>query len=101
MVRLLYVVSHSHGYEKCPARDIKTLKQFNEMISDERARKAGIKIVDKYVDEDCTTVGKSEHFAYFLVEADSKEKVKDFFSFLEIKMRPVVAWSQVQKAMKL
>jgi len=98
---MLYVVSHSHGYEKCPARDIKTLKQFNEMISDDRARKAGIKIVDRYVDEDCTTVGKTEHYAYFLVEADNIEKVKEFFSFLGVKVRPVVAWLQVQKAMKL
>jgi len=92
---------HSHGYEKCPARDIKTLKQFNEMISDESARNAGITIVDRYVDEDCTTVGKSKHYAYFLVEADKREKVEKFFSFLGVTIRPVVAWSRVQKAMKL
>ena len=98
---MLYVVMHSHGYEKCPARDIKTLKQFNEMISDESARNAGITIVDRYVDEDCTTVGKSKHYAYFLVEADKREKVEKFFSFLGVTIRPVVAWSRVQKAMKL
>ncbi len=99
--RMLYAVTHSHGYEDCPAQSMETLKRFNEMISDERARKAGIRVVDRYVDEDCTTVGKSKHFAYFLAEADSREAVEEFFGFLGVTIRPVVAWSQVQRTMKL
>ncbi len=77
------------------------MKQFNEMISDQRAKTAGITIVDRYVDEDCTTIGKSKHYAYFLVEADKKETIEEFFSFLGVTVRPVVGWEQVQKSLKL
>ncbi len=89
---------HSHRYEKCPARGIDTLKQFNELIKDENARKHGIEIIDRYVDDDCTTAGKSEHYAYFLVEAPSQEKVLELFKPIGVKSRAVVAWKDVQKA---
>lgn len=96
-----FVAIHSHGYEKCPARGVDTLKQFNELISDSNARKHRVEIIDRYVDEDCTTVGKSEHVAYFLVEASSKEEVEEFFNPIGVKVRPVVEWSRVQRELKL
>ena len=96
-----YVVMHSHGYDKCPARSTDTLKQFNELISDTNARRHQVDIVDRYVDDDCTTAGKSEHYAYFLVEAPKQEDVLELFSPIGAKIRPVVAWQDVQKAMGL
>jgi hypothetical protein len=96
-----YVVTHSHGYEGCPARSSESLKQFNHLISDENARQFGVSIIDRYVDDDCTTAGKSEHFAYFLVESPIKEKALDLFKPIGVKVRPVVAWRDVQKGMHL
>jgi hypothetical protein len=96
-----FVAMHSHGYEGCPARSPDTLRQFNQLISDENARRFGVTIMDRYVDDDCTTAGKSEHYAYFLVEAQDQEKVQDLFKPIGVKLRPVVAWKDVQKAMGL
>jgi hypothetical protein len=96
-----YVVMHSHGYEKCPARSSETLKQFNELISDTNARRHGVEMIDRYVDDDCTTAGKSEHYAYFLVEAPDEKDVMSLFNPIGVKLRPVVAWQDVQKAMGL
>lgn len=96
-----YVVMHSHEYEKCPARSSETLKQFDQLISDENATRFGVSIIDRYVDDDCTTAGKSEHSAYFLVESSNQEKVLDLFKPIGVKVRPVVAWKEVQKGMRL
>ena len=91
------MATHSHGYENCPARGIETLKQFNELISDQNASKNGVEIVDRYVDEDCTTVGKSQHLAYFLVDAQDASSVERLFEPIGVKVRPVVAWQEVQQ----
>ena len=96
-----YVATHSHGYESCPARSPQTLKQFNDLISASNAKNHQVKIIESYVDDDCTTAGKSEHYAYFLVEAPSEENVLSLFEPIGIKLRPVVAWNDVQKAMGL
>ena len=96
-----YVVTHSHGYEGCPAQSPQALRQFNQLISDENAKRFGVSIIDRYVDDDCTTAGKSEHDAYFLVEAATQEKVLELFKPIGAKVRPVVAWKDVQKAMGL
>jgi len=96
-----YVLTHSHGYEACPARSPETLKQFNQLISDENAKRFGVSIIDRYVDDDCTTAGKSEHSAYFLVEAPNQQKVLELFKPIGVKTRPVVAWKDVQKRMGL
>jgi hypothetical protein len=96
-----YVVMHSHGYEGCPARSSETLKQFNELISDANAAHHQVDIIDRYVDDDCTTAGKSEHYAYFLVEAPNESDVLGLFNPIGAKLRPVVAWKDVQKAMGL
>ncbi len=93
-----YVVTHSHGYEGCPARSSETLRQFNQLISDQNAKRFDVSIMERYVDDDCTTAGKSEHYAYFLVEAPNQEKVLDLFKPIGVKLRPVVAWKDVQKA---
>ena len=92
---------HSHGYEGCPARSSETLKQFNELISDANAARHQVDIIDRYVDDDCTTAGKSEHYAYFLVEAPNENDVLGLFNPIGAKLRPVVAWKDVQKAMGL
>lgn len=96
-----YVLTHTHGYEGCPARSSETLKQFNQLISDENAKRFDVSIIDRYVDDDCTTAGKSEHSAYFLVEAPTQEKVLALFKPIGINVRPVVAWKDVQKTMGL
>jgi len=88
-------------FRSCPARSPKTLKQFNQLISDDNARRYGVSIVDRYVDDDCTTAGKSEHFAYFLIEARNQEKALELFNPIGVKLRHVVAWKDVQKAMNL
>lgn len=93
-----YVLTHTHGYQACPARSPETLRQFNQLISDENARGFGVSIIDRYVDDDCTTAGKSEHSAYFLVEASSQEKVLIMFKPIGVRVRPVVAWKDVQKS---
>jgi len=92
---------HSHGYEVCPARSSETLEQFNELISDANAKNHQVDIIDRYVDDDCTTAGKSEHYAYFLVEAPNENGVLDLFNPIGVKIRAVVAWKDVQKAMGL
>jgi hypothetical protein len=96
-----YVVMHSHGYEACPARSPATLKQFNDLISDANARRHEVDIIDRYVDDDCTTAGKTEHYAYFLVEAPKQENILQLFNPIGAKLRPVVAWQDVQKAFGL
>jgi hypothetical protein len=96
-----YVAMHSHSYEECPARSPKTLKEFNQLISDDNAKRYVVSNVDRYVDDDCTTAGKSEHYAYFLIEAQNQEKALELFEPMGVKLRHVVAWKDVQKAMGL
>lgn len=92
---------HSHGYENCRARSPETLKEFSDLISDSNAKSHHVEIIDRYVDDDCRTAGKSDHYAYFLVEARDQNDILNLFKPIGAKLRPVVAWNEVQKAMGL
>ena len=69
---MLFHVKHVHTPEMCPAGDSKlTKKTFGIAISPEHASKTGVKILGCYAEAPA-------HTAYFIVEADSIEKVGSF-----------------------
>ena len=71
---MLFHVTHVHTHETCPAKpgDFELAKQtFGRVLTPEHAQKAGVNLVASYVDAPAHTV-------YFIVEADSTEKLSFF-----------------------
>ena len=70
---LLFHVKHIHTYETCPARHSPEMvaKTFGTVGSPEHAKKVGVKVLGMYADA-------SAHMTYFILEADSAEKVNAF-----------------------
>lgn len=71
---MLFHATHVHTHETCPATpgDFGLARQtFGKVLSDEHAQKVGVKLVASYVDSPA-------HTAYFIIEADSAEKITLF-----------------------
>ena len=68
---MLFHVTHTHTWESCPAHNPELIKStFGRMLSS--AEKIGVNVIGRYVDAPAHTV-------YFILEADSVEKLADFF----------------------
>ena len=71
---MLFHIKHVHTYETCPAAlgDPELVrKTFGTVVSDEHAKKVGVKLLSSYADAPA-------HATFFIVEADSAEKVGAF-----------------------
>ena len=69
---MLFHVKHVHTWETCPAGDPELpRKTFGAVVSEEHARKVGVKLLSSYADAPA-------HTTFFIVEADSAEKVGAF-----------------------
>lgn len=68
---MLFHVTHTHTGESCPAHNPELIRTtFGKMLSS--AEKIGVNVIGRYVDAPAHTV-------YFILEADSVEKLADFF----------------------
>jgi len=70
---LLFHVKHVHTYETCPARHGPEVvaRTFGTVGSPEHAKKVGVKVLGMYADAPA-------HITYFVLDADSAEKVGAF-----------------------
>ena len=69
---MLFHVKHTHTHETCPAGDPELAKKtFGTVSSPEHARNSGVKLHGGYADAPA-------HNVYFILEADSIEKVGAF-----------------------
>jgi len=69
---MLFHVKHVHTHETCPAGDPELVKKtFGTVVLPEHSSKTGVKLLGGYADA-------PEHTVYFIVEADSIEKVGAF-----------------------
>jgi len=71
---MLFHIKHVHTYETCPAAlgDPELVrKTFGTVVSDEHAKKVGVKLLSSYADAPA-------HITFFIVEAYSAEKVGAF-----------------------
>lgn len=97
---ILVLVTGTHPSEKCPGGTPEGMKMMSDMLSEENAKKAGVKIIGSYATcEAPTTPGI--HEVYFIIEAPTVQAVTSFLSPLEIKARQV--WDmreQIKKMMK-
>lgn len=82
---MLFHITHIHTPETCPGKDPEKVRDtFGKMLSN--AEQLGLKLVGAWVDGPA-------HTAYILVEADSAEKIFDFFeptaNIARAEVRPV------------
>mgnify|MGYP001028471666 CR=1 FL=1 len=70
---MLFHVRHIHTFETCPARHGPEMvsKTFGTIGRPEHAKEAGVKVLGMYVDAPA-------HTAYFILDADSAEKMGKF-----------------------
>jgi len=69
---MLFHVEQFHTHETCPAGNPELIKKtYGKVVLPEHARKTGVKLLGAYADAPAHTV-------YFIVEADSVEKVGTF-----------------------
>ena len=80
----MFAILHKHGPAECPARSQQQLLQFADAISDEAASTHSVKVVQRFVDTNCTGTisghlfGTPIHHAILLVESSDRKNVQDF-----------------------
>ena len=74
---MLFHVRHIHTFETCPAKRGPEMvsKTFGTIGRPEHAKEAGVKILGMYADAPA-------HITYFILDADSVEKVGKFLFFI-------------------
>jgi len=73
----LFLAVHSHSREDCPAGKPETMKAMAQLISEDNARRAGVRIHGAYMN--CPTPSTpGTHIAYFIVEASSADTVSSY-----------------------
>ena len=72
---MLFHVKHVHTFESCPGQGGPEMisKTFGQVARPEYAKEVGVKVLGKYLDV-------PGHVAYFILDADSAEKVGKFLS---------------------
>ena len=71
---MLFHIKHTHSHETCPAGQPEMIRTtFGAVVSEEHARKVGAKLLGCYADAPA-------HVTYFIVEADTAEKVGAFLA---------------------
>lgn len=69
---MLFHVKHVHTHETCPAGNPELVKKtFGTVVLPDHATKTGVKLLSSYADAPA-------HTTYFIIEADSVEKVGSF-----------------------
>lgn len=70
---MLFHVKHTHTFETCPAKHGPEMvsKTFGTIGRAEHAKEAGVKVLGMYADAPA-------HITYFILDADSAEKVGKF-----------------------
>lgn len=95
---MLVLAVHTHPSEKCPSRSPEGMKQMFELLSEEHAKNAGVKIVGCYMNcQTPTTPGV--HEGYFIIEAPTVQAITKFLSPLEVKAGQV--WDMHEQMKKM
>lgn len=95
---MLVLATHTHPGEECPSRSPEGMKKISELLSEESANRAGVKIVGCYMNcEAPTTLGT--HEGYFIVEAPNLNTVSSFLSPLGVKVQQV--WDMREQMKKM
>ena len=95
---MLVLGIESHVAEKCPGRDPNVMRQMAELLSEESASQAGLKVIGAYMN--CATpVTPGRHECYLVVEAPSPESVSKYFTFLSLEVQQV--FSVVEQIKKM
>ncbi len=70
---MLYHIKHIHTFDTCPAKHGPEMvaKTFGTIGSPDHAKKVGVKVLGMYADAPA-------HITYFIIDADSIEKVNAF-----------------------
>ncbi len=85
---MLVLGIESHAAEECPGRDPNVMRQMAELLSEESANRAGLKVIGAYMN--CATpVTPGRHECYLVVEAPSLESVSNYFTPLGLKTQQV------------
>ncbi len=90
-----FVAVHTHPAKQCPLQTAEGKTMLKSQFSKDNLKKYKVKLVDAYVS--CPTDVESEHKGYFIVDADSKDAVKQFFGAMEIDARDVSPFHEVAK----
>jgi len=71
---MLFHVKHVHTHKTCPAGNPEMIRiTFGTVVSEEHAKKVGVKLHGCYADAPA-------HNTYFIIEADTAEKVGAFLA---------------------
>ena len=93
---MLFVVTHTHSAERCPAHEGKeAVKKYYQRLSPNAAKRADVRIVGAYT-------APSEHTQFLILEADSYLSVTKFLGGLQtIGTTDITPVSTVEERLKL
>jgi hypothetical protein len=84
----MFAILHKHGPAECPALSEQQLLQFAESLSDKTADSHSVKVIQRFVDVNCTSkitghlFGAPIHHSILIVESEKKENVQNFVNKL-------------------
>ncbi len=89
---MIFLATHTHLSERCPANNPDLVKKFQTALSEESAEKHGCKLIKIYV-------APTEHIAYIFFETQEHDNLLSFLRPLlklgETKITPVDEWKHV------
>ena len=67
----LYLIQHKHTDATCPTKNPDMVRALRSHVTDENAKRMGLRLLADWVDE-------SEHTVVLVVEADSQQRAENF-----------------------
>jgi hypothetical protein len=92
---MLYEATHSHPAAQCPLLTLEGKAMIKQLFSEEHVKKAQIRISSALIS--CPKDTSADHKGFFTVEADSIDRVTDFFGPMKVEVRPVQPLSEIAK----
>jgi len=93
---MLFSATHKHESKDCPLKTDEGVEMLKEIFSEENMKKQKVDLESAYVS--CPKE-HSTHHGYFIIDADSKNNVKNFFGPLKVTVREVVPFNEVTKTL--
>ncbi|HML05648.1 MAG TPA: hypothetical protein VK426_07740 [Methanobacterium sp.] len=93
---MLFSATHKHESKDCPLKTDEGVEMLKEIFSKENMQEHKVDLESAYVS--CPKE-HSTHHGYFIIDADSKNNVKNFFGPLKVTVREVVPFNEISKTL--
>ncbi len=90
-----FVAAHTHPVTQCPLSTAEGKNMLKNLFSKDNINKSRIKLVDAYMS--CPTDVTGDHRGYFLIDANDKETVQNFFGSMTVDIREVTQFKDIAK----